>query len=83
MEKQILIIFAGTQGYLDDLEVEQCRSFELALYDFMDTNYSGLLRRIAEKKELDDTLRAEMRAALDAFREQFRARTAGSARAAD
>src|SRR5579884_1621415 len=83
VEKQILIIFAGTQGYLDDLEVEQCRSFELALYDFMDTNYSGLLRRIAEKKELDDTLRAEMRAALDAFREQFRARTAGSARAAD
>jgi F-type H+-transporting ATPase subunit alpha len=83
VEKQILIIFAGTQGYLDDLEVEQCRSFELALYDFMDTNYSSLLRRIAEKKELDDTLRAEMRAALDAFREQFRARLAGSAQAAD
>ena len=71
--KQILIIFAGTQGYLDDLEVEQCRDFEKALYDFFDSNHPGVLAKIAERKQLDDELRAELRAGLDGFKEQFRA----------
>jgi F-type H+-transporting ATPase subunit alpha len=71
--KQVLIIFAGTHGYLDDLEVEQCRAFEKAVYDFIDSNHPGILKKIAERKQLDDELRAELRSALDAFKEQFRA----------
>lgn len=71
--KQILTIFAGTQGYLDDLEVEQCRPFELGLHEFVDASYPALVAKIAEKKQLDDALRGEMRAALEAFKEQFRA----------
>src|SRR5205807_9890497 len=38
IEKQIVIIFAGTQGYLDDLPVDQCRKFEAELYRFMDNS---------------------------------------------
>jgi F-type H+/Na+-transporting ATPase subunit alpha len=71
--KQILIIFAGTQGYLDDIEVDRCRAFEQAVYDFFDSNYPGVLAKVAERKQLDDELRTELRSALDAFKEQFRA----------
>jgi F-type H+-transporting ATPase subunit alpha len=78
--KQILIIFAATNGYLDELEVEECRKFEKALYDFVDANYPAVLQKVAERKQLDDELRAELRKALDAFKEQFRA-IAGPARA--
>jgi F-type H+-transporting ATPase subunit alpha len=78
--KQILIIFAATNGYLDELEVEECRKFEKALYDFVDANYPAVLQKVADRKQLDDELRAELRKALDAFKEQFRA-IAGPARA--
>jgi F-type H+-transporting ATPase subunit alpha len=78
--KQILIIFAATNGYLDELEVEECRKFEKALYDFVDANYPAVLQKVAERKQLDDELRAELRKALDAYKEQFRA-IAGPARA--
>src|SRR2546422_3756490 len=60
VEKQVLIIFAGTNGYLDDIDVADCRRFELELYDFMDTNYGGVLKKLAEKKQIDDLLRAEI-----------------------
>src|SRR5207302_1332901 len=62
VEKQVLIIFAGTNGYLDDIDVADCRRFELELYDFMDTNYGGVLKKLAEKKQIDDLLRAEINA---------------------
>jgi F-type H+-transporting ATPase subunit alpha len=79
--KQILIIFAATNGYLDELEVDECRKFEKALYDFVDANYPAVLQKVAERKQLDDELRAELRKALDAFKDHFRA-IAGPARAA-
>jgi F-type H+-transporting ATPase subunit alpha len=70
--KQIMVIFAGTHGYLDEIEVDQCRPFELAMHDFMDANYPETLAKIGKRKILDDELREEMRTALDAFKEQFR-----------
>ena len=80
VEKQIMVIFAGTNGYVDDLPVSACRAFEHALDDFLDTSYPGLLRNLREKKELDDELRAEMHKALSEFKEKFAAER--SARAA-
>jgi F-type H+-transporting ATPase subunit alpha len=71
--KQILIIFAATHGYLDDLEIEQCLPFEKSVYEFIESNHPGVLAKIVERKQLDDELRAELRTALDAFKEQFRA----------
>jgi F-type H+/Na+-transporting ATPase subunit alpha len=73
VEKQVMIIFAGTNRYLDDLEVSEVRKFELELYPFLDTNYSGLLKTLREKKAFDDALRAEAAKALDAFKERFKA----------
>src|SRR5205809_345243 len=50
VEKQILIIYAGTKGHLDDLAVEECRKFEAALYTFVENGQPGLLAKIREKK---------------------------------
>ena len=80
--KQILIIFAATHGYLDELETEDCRKFEKGLYEFVDANYPAVLQKVAEQKKLGDDLRAELRTALDAFKEQFRAVSASAGAAA-
>src|SRR5437867_5397727 len=44
VEKQIVIIFAGTNGYLDGLAVGDCKSFEKALYTFMDSSYPAVAK---------------------------------------
>ncbi|MGB9605707.1 MAG: F0F1 ATP synthase subunit alpha [Bryobacteraceae bacterium] len=71
VEKQIFILFAGTNGYLDDLPVEQCRPFEDELYRFLDNAYPGVLAELREKKRIDDDLRARMHAVLKEFKERF------------
>jgi F-type H+/Na+-transporting ATPase subunit alpha len=81
VEKQVLIIFAGSNKYLDDLPISECRRFELEMYPFMDTNYSGILKTLREKKAIDDSIRAEMIKALDAFKERFKANTGAAAAA--
>ena len=69
--KQILIIFAGTGGFLDDMPVEQIREFEKELYRYVETTNQGLLNAIEEKKNLDDQLKADMNAILKDFKAQF------------
>jgi len=69
--KQILIIFAGTGGFLDDLPVEQVRPFEAELYKFVDATNAGLLRTIMEKTILDDNLKAEMSKVIKEAKETF------------
>jgi len=71
VEKQVLIIFAGTNGMLDDLPVEQCREFETELYKFMDNSVPGVLQKIREKKTLDDALKGEVQTVLKDFKERF------------
>jgi len=73
VEKQVLIIYAAANRYLEDLEVSQCRRFETELYPFIETNYSGLLKALREKKAFDDAITAEAKKALDAFKETFKA----------
>jgi F-type H+-transporting ATPase subunit alpha len=82
VEKQVLLIFASANKYLDDIAVSECGRFERELYPFIEANYGGVLKNIREKKALDDALRAEMKTALDAFKERF-LQTAGAAAAAD
>jgi len=69
--KQILIIFAGTGGFLDDLPVNQVRDFEGELYKYVDATNSGLLRTIMEKKILDDTLKAQLSDVIKQAKQQF------------
>jgi F-type H+-transporting ATPase subunit alpha len=69
--KQILIIFAGTNGFFDDLPVDQVRDFEAELYKYVDATNPGLLRAIMEKKVLDDGLKAEMSKVIKQSKEAF------------
>jgi F-type H+-transporting ATPase subunit alpha len=69
--KQILIIFAGTSGVLDDLPIEQVRDFEAELYRYVDATNPGLLRTIMEKKILDDNMKAEMTKVIKECKETF------------
>ncbi len=71
VEKQILVIFAGTNAYLDDLPEDQCRPFEEELYRFADNSYPQVLQQIREKKKIDDALRSEMHTLLKEFKERF------------
>ncbi len=71
VQKQILIIYAGTNGVLDDLPVEQCRQFEEGLYRFVENAHPGLLPEIAQKKALDDDLKAKMNTAIKEFKDRF------------
>jgi F-type H+-transporting ATPase subunit alpha len=69
--KQILIIFAGTNGFFDDLPVDQVRDFEAELYKYVDATSPGLLNTIMEKKVLDDALKAEMSKVIKQGKEAF------------
>ncbi len=71
VEKQVVAIFAGTNGYLDDLPVDQVRPFEKNLYDFLDTAHPGVLAKLAEKKVLDDEMKADLRKVLDEAKARF------------
>ncbi len=82
VEKQVLLIFASANKYLDDIAVSECDRFERELYPFIEANYGGVLKTIREKKALDDPLRAEMKTALDAFKQEFVLSTGVSAAAA-
>ncbi len=70
-EKQVIIIYAGNNGYLDDLEVEQIRGFEDGLYKYLDSAQSALLSDILNKKTLDDDLKARIDEALKEYKQNF------------
>jgi F-type H+/Na+-transporting ATPase subunit alpha len=69
--KQVLIIFAGVNGYLDDLEVSKIREFEADLYKYVDSMNPKMLATIMEKKNIDDALKAEIERTLKEFKQRF------------
>jgi F-type H+-transporting ATPase subunit alpha len=73
VERQIAIIFAGTQGHLDDMPIDQIRPFEEFLFGFLDRKHAQVLGDIANKKELSDDLRTALGAAIDAAKAEFMA----------
>ena len=79
VEKQVLVIFAGTNGYLDDVEVAEVERFERDLLAFCDTHCADLLFKIATKKALDDDIRNELKKSLTEFKERFAAKAGAAA----
>ncbi len=72
LEKQVVMIYAGTKGYLDKYDTEVLERYEQGLYTFMENNYADLLSGIADKKELTEELEAQLKKALDAYDEEFK-----------
>jgi F-type H+/Na+-transporting ATPase subunit alpha len=73
VEKQVAIIYAGTNGFLDDIEVSELRAFEQSFYRFLDASQAALLGKIREKKALDDEIKGQLGAALKEAKEKFKA----------
>ena len=72
VEEQIVILWAGTNGFLDDIEVEKVRDFEKALVQHLKLKEKKLMSEIAEKKELDEKLTKELEKAVQAFKKGFK-----------
>jgi F-type H+-transporting ATPase subunit alpha len=70
-DKQVMIIFAGNNGYLDEVKVEDIRAFEDGLYKFLDANHAQLLTDILTKKSLDDDLKKRINEALGQYKDDF------------
>jgi F-type H+-transporting ATPase subunit alpha len=73
VEKQVAILFAAINGYLDDVAVDRLRPYEDGLYQFLETRHASILGAIAERKILDDALKADLTSALDDYRKDFAA----------
>jgi len=71
VEKQVLVIYAGGNGFFDDLELEQCKAFEDGLNKFVENAHPGMLAAIREKKTLDDALKSQMSAAIQEYKTRF------------
>jgi F-type H+-transporting ATPase subunit alpha len=76
MEKQVVALYAGTQGFLEPYPVAAVRRYESELYRFLDSRHAALLAAIAEKKDIKGELETRLRAALEEFAEIFQAETA-------
>jgi F-type H+-transporting ATPase subunit alpha len=79
MEKQIFIIYAATNGFLDAYPVAEGRRYERELYQFLDLRHAGLLKDLAQKKDIKGEIGERMTAALKEFAETFQSGAAASA----
>jgi F-type H+-transporting ATPase subunit alpha len=69
--QQVAILFAGTQGLLDDVDVQDLRAFEDGFYTYMDSSQAQVLADIETKKALDDDIKARLKAAIEEYKKDF------------
>jgi F-type H+-transporting ATPase subunit alpha len=74
VERQVMIIFVATQGYLDDMPVSTVKLFEQEFYHFVDEKFPGVPHQIRQSKDLDSKVEAELVAAVKEFKTAFVAR---------
>ncbi len=71
VEEIVVVLFAGTEGFLDPLPVEKVGEFEQGLLTFMREKHGDILATIREKKELTDETKQQLRSAIEAFAKAF------------
>jgi F-type H+-transporting ATPase subunit alpha len=72
VEKQVLIIYAGTNGFIDELPLTTLKKYEQELYSFIESKHPDVFADILKKRELDGDLRAKINKALEEFKAVFR-----------
>ncbi|MGF9694828.1 F0F1 ATP synthase subunit alpha [Rhizobium sp. 0TCS1.26] len=70
-EEQVSVIFAGVNGYLDKIPVDQVGKFEQGLLNYLRTEGNGVLEAIRTEKQVSDDTKAKLKAALDSFAKSF------------
>ncbi len=73
MEDQVIVLFAGTQGYLDDIPVESIKKFEAEFMKYVRGTKDDIRTELAEKKAIDDSLKEKLIAAIEEFKKGFSA----------
>jgi F-type H+/Na+-transporting ATPase subunit alpha len=73
MVEQVSVLFAATQGFLDDIPVESVKKFEEEFLRFMRDSKSDVVRELGDKKAIDDELKPKMMEALEQFKKGFQA----------
>jgi F-type H+-transporting ATPase subunit alpha len=73
VQKQVLSLFVATSGAIDNVPVDQVRRFESEFMQFVESSHGGILKTIAEKQALDDAIKADIKKAVDSFKERFMA----------
>ena len=69
--KQVSIMYAVTNGYLDDVPEESIREFEIQFHRYMESSHSAVIEAIVEKKELDDQITESLTSAITEFKKTF------------
>jgi F-type H+-transporting ATPase subunit alpha len=73
MVEQVTVLFAATQGYIDDIPVESVRKFEEEILRYMKDRKADVLKDLEQKKAIDDDLKAKLVAAIEDFKKGFQA----------
>ncbi|MGH9968641.1 MAG: hypothetical protein ACREBG_12550, partial [Pyrinomonadaceae bacterium] len=82
IESQVLVIWAASNGFTDDIAVEDVRNFEAELLKFVENSHPGLLQSLREKKSLTDEIKSDLQQALKDFKDLWRERSGDSAKLA-
>ena len=72
LTKQVIILYAGTKGYLDDFPADMVEKYEAGLYTFVEERYAQLLSDIGEKNEITDEIDKQLQEALTAYNDEFK-----------
>jgi F-type H+-transporting ATPase subunit alpha len=70
-EKEVVSLFAGAYGYLDEWEVEAIAEYEKQMLEFMESKYADLLKEIKDENQISDELEEKLKKALDEFKAVF------------
>ena len=71
VERQVLILFAGANGYLDNIEESDVSDYERQLYEFFEVRHSAIIETLNEQKKMDDDLKTAITQAVEEFTTQF------------
>ena len=77
-QQQVVVLFAGTQGYLDQFQVADIRAFEDGLYKYFAAAQGGLMEELTKKAALDDDLRNKLHTAMKEYAANFKAELAAT-----
>jgi F-type H+-transporting ATPase subunit alpha len=80
-QQQAVILFAGTQGYLDEFQVTDISAYETGLYKYLDSAQTALIADLTQKKAFDDDLRSRLHAALKEYTANFKTELEAAAKA--
>jgi F-type H+/Na+-transporting ATPase subunit alpha len=72
VERQVLSIYAGTNGYVDDVPVDDVRRFEAELFAFAEARHGATMKELADKRVLDDALKAKLEILIKEFKAEFK-----------